>query len=314
MERRTRAAVVPQVRIRSAVECGAGAVEKVVGIEWIYGKRCRHPANLWVFDGAGSTAAGACWPGRSLKPWRHRDVLRIDDLVSNTRITSPVPNVCPRRTTVGAAEDISVRPPGAMARHHDHVRVGFADREAIKAEKDIARARGLAIIDDRVDVRPRAAADVVFPDLTFLIVVRSSLHPVGYVHRAADRLDCCLGRHDSRSAALGYRLASHCSPIGPTIAATVDTRRVLSRHADIDVLRDATNNCARIEDHPPQALLGRQVTIRIARILNPIAHSGKAVYLRPGAPAVGAFPQAESGVCITGCPEIDDVAVVGIDG
>src|SRR5438045_2541999 len=95
MELRVDVSIIPECGVRATEQRGAGAIEEVICIERIDGKRGRHPANLWIFDSSrpATATAGAHRRRRKLEPWRHRDVLWVNHLVGNARIPSPVPDI-----------------------------------------------------------------------------------------------------------------------------------------------------------------------------------------------------------------------------
>src|SRR2546423_1413946 len=59
---------------------------------------------------------------------------------------------------------------------------------------------------------------------------------------------------------------------------------------------------------------GWQSLVTGLMLVHPGARGGEAGHLGPGGAAIGALPEAEGGVLIAGSAEINDVAVVGVDG
>ena len=208
---------------------------------------------------------GACSGGDGFapqgQPRRGRDVHRVP--VRTGGVRRVVPRLRPGAAAVRRAEDLRVRPPGAVGGGHDGAGLLAVDRQTAEAVVGVG-------LRHRADVRPRPGGRRVPPQPALAAVVGAALVAVGDVQIAVDGVQHALVRQVPRG------LSGQPGPGRARVRRAVHGV-VLVRHADVDRLRrGAGRPGGLVEGDPDDALVVGGVPARVGRILLVVADVGEA--------------------------------------
>ncbi len=167
---------VPVGEVLGAVDRRARAVHHAARVERVDLQRLGHPAEFGRLLRRRRIGA----PGQ---PGRGGDVHGV--AVGAVRVRGVVPRLGPGGAAVGGAEELGVRPPGAVRRRHDRARVLPVDGQAAEAVVGVR-------LRHRADVRPGARSRRVPPQLALAAVVGAALVAVRQIEVAVLRVQDAL--------------------------------------------------------------------------------------------------------------------------